>query len=177
MLGHMMSTVISSLQRTLIKKKFPRKQYLQVDPDTYEQNIALSWDTTDTIRVAVPVHLLSESTGTNKPLVFLGKQFLSENPSYNIYSAIELITRHCFKAKWIEIAKNVDVLRFQKSDSNRDGILTREDVKSIVKDVFGYTPNDFILDGMIRVVDTDGDGLVDAGELSYILATFQRGYH
>lgn len=38
----------------------------------------------------------------------------------------------------------------------------------------GHEPPDFVVDDMIDAIDVGEDGVIDAGEFSYVMATMER---
>jgi Ca2+-binding EF-hand superfamily protein len=57
---------------------------------------------------------------------------------------------------------------------NHDGVLDRHEIKTMMKDLLGRAPPDFVVDDMIASIDDDENGVIDIGEFSYLLATAER---
>jgi predicted ATPase len=58
---------------------------------------------------------------------------------------------------------------FEKLDANRDGVLDRDEVKSLMTAAFGYEPLDLVVNEMIASVDTDENGVIDLDEFRALL--------
>jgi Ca2+-binding EF-hand superfamily protein len=85
--------------------------------------------------------------------------------------AIDLVVRHFCKERWFEM---VSEMHFQDLDQDKKGFLTKSDVKRILAQALGHEPADFLIDDMMNAIDADHNGVIDAGEYSYLLATMER---
>jgi Ca2+-binding EF-hand superfamily protein len=44
----------------------------------------------------------------------------------------------------------------------------------MMEKVLGHPPPDFVVDDMIDAIDVGEDGVIDAGEFSWVMATMER---
>ena len=151
----------------------PRRGYLQVDLDL--DLVPHSGDQEDMLRVALPRNLL---TGFCKiqPLMDIGDRLKAEGrfPGQDDYiPALDLVVRHCSKSRWFQILGDREI-SFDDLDLNKDGVLDRFEVKKMMKRFLGHEPADFVVDNMIASVDQDENGVIDVGELSFLIATMER---
>ena len=70
--------------------------------------------------------------------------------------AIDLIVRYCCHDRWSAISK---VMSFNDLDLNKDGSISREEVRVAINRVFGEDPSDALVDSMITAIDVDADGI------------------
>ncbi|CAB9513953.1 5-Nucleotidase [Seminavis robusta] len=149
----------------------PRRGYLQVDLD-FDMDRPAPLD--DTVRVALPRNLMAGFCQI-KPLMDLGKQLKDEGvypDADDFIPAIQVIIRHFCKSMWLDIVK--ESFTFEDIDLNKDGMLDREEIKIMMQKFLGHEPPDFVVDDMIDAIDADEDGVIDAGEFSFLLATMER---
>lgn len=151
----------------------PRRGYLQVDLDL--DLVPHSGDQTDELKVALPRNLL---TGFCKiqPLMDVGEQLKKEGrfPGPDDYiPALDLVVRHSSKTRWFEILGDREIT-FDDLDLNHDGVLDRYEVKKMMETFLGHEPADFVVDNMMKSVDQDENGVIDVGELSFLIATMER---
>jgi hypothetical protein len=153
--------------------EIPRRGYLQVDLDL--DLVPHAGDHDDILKVALPRNLL---TGFCKiqPLMDTGLRLKAEGqfPGEDEFiPALDLVVRHCAKSRWFEIL-NERNLTFEDLDLNGDGVLDRDEVKKMMERFLGHEPADFVVDNMIASLDDDGNGTIDVGELSYLVASMER---
>jgi hypothetical protein len=154
-------------------EEIPRKGFLQVDW-AFDQMGETNGGHDDVLQVALPRNLLN---GFCKiaPLMDIGARLNKEGtfPGTDDYvPAIDLIVRHLCKNRWYQIINRFT--SFEELDLNNDGVLDRDEIKQMMKRVIGHEPADFVIDDMIASIDTDGNGVIDMGEFSYLLATMER---
>ena len=151
----------------------PRRGYLQVDWD-YLLDIDFSHEHDEILQVALPRNLMKGFCKI-KPLMEVGKR-LEEQGLYpssdDFIPALNLVVRYCSKSRWSDLLRQE--LIFDDLDLNHDGVLDRHEIKVLLAKTFGKDPPDFLVDEMIAVVDADGNGVIDVGEFSYLLATAER---
>jgi 2',3'-cyclic-nucleotide 2'-phosphodiesterase (5'-nucleotidase family) len=151
----------------------PRRGFLQVDMD-YDLSIPYHGNEGDIVHVALPRNLLN---GFCKivPLMEVGQRLKQEGvfPGEDDFvPALDLVVRYCSKHRWSDIL--VSAPSFDDLDLNHDGVLDRHEIKLMMKKYFGREPPEFVIDDMIASVDADDNGVIDAGEFSYLLATAER---
>ena len=153
----------------------PRWGYLQVDLDFDADGIPAGGPVLeDIVKVALPRNLLNGFCRI-QPLMDLGQR-LKEEGNFpgpdDFVPALLLIVRHFCKNQWIDIVKND--INFDDIDLNGDQVLDRQEIKIMMEKFLGHEPPDFVIDDMIDAIDSDEDGVIDAGEFSYLLATMER---
>lgn len=156
--------------RTLAE--IPRRGYLQVDWD-YEQTGNLGFPD-DILQVAVPRNLLNGFCQI-QPLMDVGRQLKKEgifSGPDDYIPALNVIVRHACKNRWTRIVGDLKV--FQEFDLNGDGVLDRNEIKSMMTMYLGHDPPDFVIDDMLAAIDDDENGVIDRGEFSFLLAEMER---
>jgi hypothetical protein len=151
----------------------PRRGYLQVDLDL--DLMPHSGDHDDELKVALPRNLLSGFCKI-QPLMDIGNRLKEEGafPGPDDYiPALDLVVRHCSKSRWFEIIGNREIT-FDDLDLNHDGVLDRHEVKQMMTSFLGHEPADFVVDNMMASVDQDENGVIDVGELSFLIASMER---
>jgi hypothetical protein len=140
---------------------------LQADAE-YDQFGFHTGNQEDTVSVALPEDLLN-GPSTCKPLQQIGERFQGHRQSS---PAKEMIIRHFCKERWFEIlvTNNENSVTFQDLDSGSKGYLSGEDLRRILLLETGQDPPDYFINDMISAVDANGDGNIDQGELSHLLA-------
>lgn len=155
--------------------ELPRRGYLQVDLDFDADGLPAGGPLLeDTIRVALPRNLLNGFCRI-RPLMDLGKRLKEEGnfPGPDDFTpALLLIVRHFCKNLWLDIVK--ESISFDDIDLNGDQVLDRDEIKLMMKKFLGHEPPDFVVDDMINSIDADENGVIDAGEFSFLLATMER---
>jgi 5'-nucleotidase len=154
-------------------EEVPRRGYIQVDVD-YDQNGERNGSHDDLLQVALPRNLLNGFCDI-KPLMEVGAQLKAEGTfpgDDDFFPVIDLIVRHSCKNRWLQIVNEFS--SFDDLDLNKDGVLDRHEVKQMMAQVLGHEPSDFVVDDMISSIDSDENGVIDAGEFSYLLATMER---
>jgi len=86
--------------------------------------------------------------------------------------ALLLIVRHFSKNIWLDIVK--EQFTFDDIDVNGDHVLDRDEIAMTMEKFLGHKPPEFFIDDMIDAIDVDDDGVIDAGEFSYLIATMDR---
>jgi 2',3'-cyclic-nucleotide 2'-phosphodiesterase (5'-nucleotidase family) len=158
------------------KDQIPRRGYLQVDSD-FEEHGSQSGSPSDVLQVALPRNLLAGFCDIH-PLMEIGKRLKRQGlfPGPDDYlPAIDLIVRHSCKNRWFQIFQD-HKWSFEELDLNHDGILDRQEVKQMMKQLLGHEPADFVVDDMIASIDSDENGAIDMGEFSHLLASMEREY-
>ena len=154
-------------------KGVPRRGYLQVDWD-YDLSIPFTGSQSDMLQVALPRNLLSGFCKI-QPLMSVGDK-LKEKKLFpgedDFVPAVDLVVRYCSKHRWSDIL--LIAPKFDDLDLNNDGVLDRHEVKMMMTKLLGREPPDFVIDDMISSIDEDGNGVIDIGEFSYLLATAER---
>jgi len=157
-------------------KVTPRRGYLQVDLDFMNaEGVSRGAPMLEeTLRVALPRNLLNGFCRI-KPLMDLGKRLKEEGmfPGPNDFvPALLLIVRHFSKNIWLDIVK--EQFTFDDIDVNGDHVLDRDEIAMTMEKFLGHKPPEFFIDDMIDAIDVDDDGVIDAGEFSYLIATMDR---
>jgi len=151
----------------------PRRGYLQADLDL--DLVPHAGDQEDMLTVALPRNLL---TGFCKiqPLMDVGDRLKEEGKfpgPDDFIPALDLVVRHCSKSRWFQILGDREIT-FDDLDLNHDGVLDRYEVKKMMERFLGHEPADFVVDNMMASVDQDENGVIDVGELSFLIATMER---
>lgn len=152
--------------------EIPRRGYLQVDWD-YQQTGNLGFPD-DILQVAVPRNLLNGFCKI-QPLMDVGRQLKEQGifPGPDDYiPALNVIVRHACKNRWTRIVSDLSV--FREFDLNGDGVLDRDEIKSMMTVYLGHDPPDFVIDDMLAAIDDDENGVIDRGEFSFLLAEMER---
>jgi 2',3'-cyclic-nucleotide 2'-phosphodiesterase (5'-nucleotidase family) len=155
-------------------EEVPRRGYLQVDWD-YDQTALFGYPD-DEIRVAVPRNLLNGFC-KNQILMGIGDRLKDEGmfPGPDDYiPAMSIVVRHACKNRWFQIIS--DMSSFEEFDLNKDGVLDRYEIKTMMEQFLGHEPPDFVVDDMIQAIDQDENGVIDSGEFSFLLAKMEREY-
>jgi protein AFG1 len=63
---------------------------------------------------------------------------------------------------------------FDEYDINKDGVLDKYEIKTMMTKAFGYEPVDLIVDEMIASIDTDENGVIDPEEFCVLLAQIKQ---
>jgi hypothetical protein len=166
-------------------EEVPRRGYLQVDYDFDQRwmkeslaDVIFGDDDDDNnstiLKVALPRNLLSGFCKI-KPLMDLGNRLKQEGgfPGEDDFvPAIDLIVRHSCKNRWLHLLAGKR--NFDQFDLNNDGLLDKHEIKTMMTDVLGYEPADFVVDDMIGSIDLDENGVIDHDEFDLLLAQMQR---
>jgi Ca2+-binding EF-hand superfamily protein len=80
--------------------------------------------------------------------------------------------RHACKNRWFQIIG--DIVDFSEYDLNDDGVLDRFEIKKMMEQFLGHEPAEFVVDDMIAALDEDENGVIDKGEVSFLLARMER---
>lgn len=150
-----------------------RKGFLQVDTE-FDRIGFHTGGQDDDLMVALPRNLLNGFCKI-EPLVDIGDRLKAENcfPDEDTYiKAIDLVVRHFCKEQWFEMVS--DNVRFDDLDLDHNGYLTRDEVVRFLKERIGHDPAEFVVDNMIAAIDEDGNGVIDPGEFSHLLADIER---
>jgi hypothetical protein len=81
----------------------------------------------------------------------------------NYIKAIDIIVRYCCHDRWDVISK---VMSFDDLDLNKDGSLSRDEVRDAIKRILGEDPSDALVDSMVTAIDVDSDGRIDQNEFN-----------
>lgn len=170
--GSTNSTDVSSPPVTL-PPRIERKGYIQVDTE-FDRIGFHTGHQDDDLMVALPRNLLGGFCNI-VPLMQVGQR-LKEQNVYPIdddqyIRAIDLIVRHFCKERWFEM---IHELQFTDIDTDQKGYISRSDVRRILTESMGQEPASFVVDDMIAAMDVDQNGVIDAGEFSFLLATMER---
>jgi 5'-nucleotidase len=151
--------------------KVERRGYLQTDFDYWKTGGDCGGDNNQILMVALPRNLLNGFCKI-KPLMDLRNE-LNED---NYVKAIDLIVRFCLDDRWAIIAQR---LTFADLDLNKDGKLSRDEIRDAIRLVLGEEASDALLDGMIDAIDEDRNGSIDEDEFNLLLAKIrsQTGNH
>jgi hypothetical protein len=153
-----------------------RRGFLQVDTD-FDRVGFFEGGQDDDLIVALPRNLLNGFCEI-KPLVEIGRdlkekdQFPAED---DFIPAIDLVMRHFCKERWYDIVS--EQLTFDEMDVDHKGFLSRDDVERMLEKAMGHRPPGFVIDDMIAAVDADENGVIDIGELSFLLAKMEREHN
>lgn len=150
----------------------PRRGYLQVDWD-YDQ-VGYLGSPDDELKVALPRNLLNGFCRI-KPLMEIGERLKDDGVfpgDDDFVPAIDLVMRHACKNRWSRVIMEID--DFDQFDLNEDGVLDRHEIKMMLENFLGHEPADFVVDDMIAALDDDENGVIDKGELSFLLAKMER---
>lgn len=152
--------------------KYERRGFLQVDLD-FDLD-PHTGDHDDVLQVALPRNLLNGFCKI-EPLMTHAEELKRQGrfPGSDEYvPALDLIVRHSCRKNWFQIVH--EYMKFGDLDLNKDGVLDRYEVKTMLEQYLGHEPADFVVDNMIASIDTDENGVVDVGELSHLIATMER---
>ena len=156
-----------------VPPRIERKGYIQVDTE-FDRIGFHTGHQDDDLTVALPRNLLGGFCNI-VPLMQVGQRLKEQNiyptDDDQYIRAIDLIVRHFCKERWFEM---IQELRFSDLDTDRKGYISRTDVKRILTQTMGQPPASFVVDDMIAAMDVDQNGIIDAGEFSYLLATMER---
>ena len=163
---------------TLDDGRIERRGYLQTDFEWYNKeegtNMNDGTDDDKVLSVALPRNLLKGFCKI-KPLMDLNKELKSKNelPGEDDYmKAVDLIVRFCCKDRWVNIA---NAFSFDDLDMNKDGILSREELRRAIKRVIGdEEPPEGLVQGMMDAIDQNESGDIDEVEFNNILAQVRR---
>lgn len=101
-----------------------------------------------------------------QPLMDLRDELESRSalPSEDSYiKAIDLIVRYCCHDRWDAISK---VMSFNDLDLNKDGTLSKSEVRVAIKRVLGEDPSDDLVESMMTAIDVDADGIINENEFN-----------
>lgn len=152
--------------------KIERKGFLQVDTE-FDRIGFHTGEQDDDLMVALPRNLLTGFC-VIEPLMRVGDRLKAEGtfPAEDDYiRAIDLVVRHFCKERWFEM---VSELHFADLDKDKKGFVTRADVKGILAQTLGHEPAPFLVNDMMAAIDADENGVIDAGEFSFMLAHMER---
>ena len=84
--------------------------------------------------------------------------------------AIDIIVRFCCRERWVSFftASNKD-FTLEDLDINSDGVLERNDIRTLLTGFMGEEPSDFLLEDMMSALDEDSNGVIDEDELKKVL--------
>ena len=151
---------------------FERRGYLQVDVEFDRMGDHMGGQD-DELMVALPRNLMKGFCEI-KPLMAIGGKLQAMDllPSEDDFiPGIKVIISHFCKERWFDLVHDHS---FDDFDRNNKGVLDRSDVKRLLGKAIGHEPADFVVDDMIAAIDNDGDGVVDPGEFSHLLAMMER---
>ena len=77
-----------------------------------------------------------------------------------------LVIRYCCHQRWSQIMQNFE---FDDLDTNNDGVLDRDEIRSLMTQVLGKEPEEYALDDMIRHIDQDENGYIEREEFEQLL--------
>jgi 5'-nucleotidase len=146
-----------------------RRGYLQTDFDYWKTGEDSDDDDNEILTVALPRNLLNGFCKI-KPLTDLRSELESKHSlpdEDNHVRAIDLIVRYCLDDRWAIIAQR---LTFTDLDLNKDGKLSRDEIRDAIRLVLGEEASDALLDGMIDAIDDDQNGFIDENEFNLLLA-------
>ena len=150
-----------------------RRGYLQVDLQ-FNHTDFHAGDLEDELTVALPRNLLNGFCKI-KPLMEVGERLKRENifpEADEFIPAIDLVIRHSSKERWYDLIHHN--YTFDDLDPDAKGYLSRDDVKRILTAALHHRPPEFLIDDMLAAIDENGDGVIDPGELSHLLAAMER---
>jgi hypothetical protein len=146
-----------------------RRGYLQTDFDYWKGVTCDDYDENEILTVAMPRNLLNGFCKI-KPLMDLRGELESKHSlphEDNYVKAIDLIARYCLDNRWAVIAQR---LTFADLDINKDGRLSRDELRDAIRLVLGEEATDPLLNSMIDAIDDDKNGFIDEKEFISLLA-------
>lgn len=150
-----------------------RRSYIQVDLQ-YEHYDFHTGSQDDVLDVALPRNLLNGFCKI-KPLMEVGNRLKDEGmmpEADDFIPALDLVIRHSSKERWYELIH--DNYTFSDLDPDAKGYLSRDDVSRIIASAIGHEPPEFLVNDMFNSIDYDGNGVIDPGEMSHLLAVMER---
>ena len=63
---------------------------------------------------------------------------------------------------------------FDEYDLNKDGVLDKHEIKTMMTKAFGYEPVDLVVNEMIASIDTDENGVINQEEFCVLLSQIKQ---
>ena len=79
--------------------------------------------------------------------------------------------RFCCEEKFASIVKGVS---FDFLDKNGDGKVDRAEVAALVTHILKKKPEDFVVDNLLKAIDSNNDGFISEQEFNFLLAKVAR---
>jgi hypothetical protein len=159
---------------TLDDGRIERRGYLQTDFE-YWQKAGVHTDSCDdeVLTVALPRNLLKGFCKI-RPLMDLNKELEMKNAlpdEDDFMKAVDLIVHFCCKDRWSGIAQEFS---FGELDLNKDGVISREELRTAIKNSIGDEPSEGLVQGMMDAMDIKETGHIDQEEFDTVLAQIRR---
>ncbi|KAL7506312.1 hypothetical protein ACHAXN_003616, partial [Cyclotella atomus] len=157
---------------TLDDGRIERRGYLQTDFEYWQREAAVDTDD-EVLSVALPRNLLKGFCKI-RPLMDLNKELEKKNAlpgEDDFMKAVDLIVHFCCKDRWSGIAQEFS---FGDLDLNKDGIISREELRAAIKNSMGEEPSEGLVQGMMDAMDIKATGHIDQEEFDTVLAQIRR---